>query len=70
MELTPKQNAVADEWLTLCSQSYIRYDTKDYYDLVQGMKANRVSKIVQNVVISTLIDAEAFHLSEQSSVQA
>ena len=31
MELTPKQNAVADEWLTLCSQSYIRYDTKDYY---------------------------------------
>ena len=70
MELTPKQNAVADEWLTLCSQSYIRYGTKDYDDLVQAMKASRVSKIVQKVVISTLIDAEAFHLSEQSSDQA
>lgn len=70
MTLTPKQNAVADEWLTLCSQSYIRYDTQDYHDLVQGMKASRVSKIVQNVVISTLIDAEDFHLSEQSSAQA
>ena len=70
MKLTPKQNTLADEWLTLCSQSYISYGTKDYDDLVQAMKASRVSKIVQKVVISTLIDAEAFHLSEQSADQA
>ena len=36
MKLTPKQNTLADEWLTLCSQSYIRYGTKDYDDLVRG----------------------------------
>jgi hypothetical protein len=69
MDLTPKQNTLADEWLTLCSQSYIRYGTKDYDDLVRAMKFSRVSKIVQKVVISTLIDAEACHPSEQSADQ-
>ena len=39
MKLTPKQNTLADEWLTLCSQSYIRYGTKDYDDLVRGYES-------------------------------
>ena len=54
VELTEQENALADEWLTLCSQSYIEPGTKDFRDLIQSMKAAEVSRKIREFVINVV----------------
>jgi hypothetical protein len=44
-----EQNARIDEWLTLCSQSYIEVGSKDYFDLMILMSDD------EQVVIDTVV---------------
>jgi hypothetical protein len=62
MCLSPEQDEQADEWLTLCSQSYILPNTSDFDDLVAAMKAAEVPEVVRDAVVNTLIDQAEAHL--------
>ena len=61
VELTEQENALADEWLTLCSQSYIEPGTKDFRDLIQSMKAAEVSRKIREFVINVVEEAHRDH---------
>ena len=57
VELTEQENALADEWLTLCSQSFIEPGTKDFRDLIQSMKAAEVPRKICEFVINVAEEA-------------
>ena len=57
VELTGQENALADEWLTECSQSYIEPGTKDFRDLIQAMKAAEVPRKICEFVINVVEEA-------------
>ena len=54
VELTEQENALADEWLTLCSQSFIEPGTKDFRDLIQSMKAAEVPRKIREFEINVV----------------
>ena len=57
VELTEQENAQADEWLTLCSQSFIKPSTKGFEDIIQSMKAAEVPRKIREFVINTVEEA-------------
>jgi hypothetical protein len=59
VELTEQENEQADEWLTLCSQSFIEPGTKDFRDVIQSMIASEVPRKIREFVINTVEEAHS-----------
>ena len=57
VELTEQENALADECVTFCSQSFIEPGTKDFRDLIQSMNAAEVLRKIQEFVINVVEEA-------------
>lgn len=58
-EFTEEQNARIDEWLTLCSQSYIKVGSEEYFQLLALMGDD--DQIVIDTVIEVLSETESFY---------